>query len=85
MTPSFADYARPRRRKNGTCAACGGPGEGRVAVSLQQRKANPGKTKADANYYAYPAIDSTSRTFCEACAIRIYEAAKVPLLGEDAA
>lgn len=80
----FADYRKPRLRKGGTCAYCDGPGQGRVAVTLMERKVNPERTTAQANRVTFPAISSHSRTLCESCAVRIYDAAVAVLVEREA-
>lgn len=72
---SFKDYRSARRRKGGKCAICDGEGEGRVAVTLQERRAHPDRTAKHANKNDFPSIASRSATYCEKHAIEIFEAA----------
>lgn len=76
---SFATYRKPKRRRGGTCQKCGAQSAGRVAITLQAKEQVEGRTSKDANATRWPAIDSTSMTFCEPCAIEVYESAKTAL------
>lgn len=68
----FDEFRKPKSRKGGTCSRCGGPAGGRVVITLQERKRMEGRTSKDANYWQYPAVDSTSGTFCEPCSVAVY-------------
>lgn len=74
---TFDDYRVPKTRGGGgACSLCGAPSKGRVALAMQERR--PGKSSAT----TYPAIDSTSHTYCEPCAIQVYEACKAAMMSE---
>lgn len=75
MTSPLDPYRKPRARKGGRCARCGGLAEARVAVTLEERRRNENAR----NGWSYPAIDSRSVTLCAECAVVVYEAAKGPL------
>jgi hypothetical protein len=73
----FDGYRKPKGTRG--CVVCSEPVVGRVVVVLQERREDPDKGTKDANRFSFPAIDSTSRSFCEAHAIEVYEAAKKAL------
>jgi hypothetical protein len=51
-----------------------------VAITLQARTPHPDKKTGARNRMMFPAIDSTSASFCEKHAVEVYETAKKAML-----
>ncbi len=80
---TFQKYKEgPKRRRAGQCYRCAKPVQGRVMVTLQGREAVEGRTVKETNRVRYPAIDSLSASFCESCAVELYEELKGKLVAE---
>jgi hypothetical protein len=72
VSDPFAKYRPSKTPRGGKCFICGGPAGGRVVLTLQERKQQHEDPKK-ANRFAYPSVDSSSRTYCVEHAIEVYE------------
>lgn len=75
----FDDYRKPKPGRKGACCKCGGPSEGRVSISLQARQEHPERSVKETNRITFPTVASSSRAFCESCAVEVYEKATAVL------
>lgn len=79
LPSSFEEYKKPNKYRSRMCPHCGAETSGRVVITLQARQDHPERTAKDANRHSFPSIASKSATFCESCAIRVFETARAAL------